>query len=77
MNTFIRFGKRIPMPSTVQIRHELRAFSAAENVREECAANVGLAAGATWDEIYARRPSASAESSVSRFLEGQAPCRQT
>jgi hypothetical protein len=61
MNTFIRFGKRIPTPSTVQIRHELRAFCAAEDIREECAAKLGLPAVATWDEIYARRDSVAAE----------------
>jgi hypothetical protein len=62
MNTFIRFGRRIPTPSTVQIRHELRAFCAEEDVREECAAKVALPAGATWDEIYARRSAVAAGS---------------
>jgi hypothetical protein len=60
MNTFIRFGKRIRVPSTVQIRHELRAFCAEEDIREECAATAGLPAGATWDEIYARRSAVAA-----------------
>jgi hypothetical protein len=60
MKTFIRFGRRIPIPSTTQIRHELRAFCAAEDVREECAAKVGLPAVATWDEIYARRAAVAA-----------------
>jgi hypothetical protein len=56
MNTFIRFGKRIALPSMRQIRHELRAFCAEEEVREECAAEMGLPVSAGWDEIYARRP---------------------
>ena len=60
MNTFIRFGKRIAVPSTVQIKHELRAFCAEEDVREECATAEGLAQAATWDEIYAHRATASA-----------------
>lgn len=52
---FVRFGKRIPIPSTLQIRRELRAFCAQEEVREECAAKEGLPSAATWDEIYAHR----------------------
>ncbi len=62
MNTFIRFGRRIAAPSTVQIRHELRAFCAAEDVREECAAELRLPTGASWDEIYTRRAAVTAES---------------
>lgn len=50
-----RFGRRLPLSSTVQIRHELRAFIAQEEIREECAMTEGLPAGATWNEIYAHR----------------------
>lgn len=53
--SFVRFGKRLSVPSTVQIRHELRAFIAEDDVRMECAAKEGLSASATWDEIYAHR----------------------
>jgi hypothetical protein len=55
----IRFGRRIPIPPSVQVKHELRAFCAEEDVREECATAVGLFAGATWDEIYAHRTAAA------------------
>ena len=48
----VRFGRRVSIPSTVQIRHELRAFCAEEDVREECAATAGLSVGATWEEIW-------------------------
>jgi hypothetical protein len=60
MNAFIRFGRRISTPSSVQVRHELRAFCAEEDVREECAAKEELPAGASWDEIYAHRAAVAA-----------------
>jgi hypothetical protein len=59
MKAFIRFGRRIPAPSTVQIRHELRAICAEEDVREECAAKEELPAAASWEEIYAHRAAAA------------------
>ncbi len=52
---FVRFGRRLATPSTVQIRHELRAFIAQDEVRTECAVREGLPTSATWDEIYAHR----------------------
>jgi hypothetical protein len=55
MKAFIRFGRRIPVPSTLQIRHELRAICAEEDVREECAVKEELPVTASWDEIYAQR----------------------
>jgi hypothetical protein len=55
MNTSMRFGKRIALPSMRQTRHELRAFCAEEEIREECAIELGLPARSGWDEIYARR----------------------
>jgi hypothetical protein len=58
MEKFVRFGRRLTEPSTVEIRHELRSFSAQEDVREECAAAEGLGSAATWDEIYAHRVAA-------------------
>jgi hypothetical protein len=55
----IRFGRRIPIPSTVQIRHELRAFCAEEDVREECAKAEGLSVQASWEDIYSHRAAAN------------------
>ena len=55
MKNIVRFGRRLAIPSSLQVRHELRAFCAAEDVREEAAAKIGLTAAASWDEIYARR----------------------
>lgn len=54
-NTFVQYGRRWPIPSTVQIKHELRAFSAEEDIRVECAIKEGLPASASWDEIYTHR----------------------
>jgi len=55
MNHFFRFGKRIPVPSSLQILHELRVFSAEEDARVRCAVEDGLPSTAGWDEIIGRR----------------------
>lgn len=57
MKPLVRFGRRVPVPSSIQIRHELRSFIAGENVRELCAEAEGMSSSATWDEICARRAS--------------------
>lgn len=55
MKPLIRFGRRIPVPSSIQVRHELRSFIAEDNVRELCAEAEGMTSSATWDEICAHR----------------------
>jgi hypothetical protein len=55
MPSYIRYGRRLQIPSTTQLRHELKAFVAEENVRELCAEADGLPLRATWVEIEARR----------------------
>jgi len=53
MNHFRRFGRTFPVPSGLQIAHELRAFSADENVRIRCAEKVGS------PEAASREPNAA------------------
>ena len=60
-----RFGRRHAIPSSVQVRHELRQFSAQEDARERCALAIGLGARATWEAIVVRRRELGIESSAS------------
>ena len=55
MNKLVRFGRKIPIPSTLQVSRELRLFCAEENTRSLCAEAEGLPPGASWDEIGAHR----------------------
>ena len=48
---FRRFGRRMSVPSTLQISHELRAFSLQDDARARCAAEEGLPVAAPRDEI--------------------------
>jgi hypothetical protein len=58
MSSAFRFGRRLPLPSTVQIRHDLIEFSALEAARKRHAAADGLPEQATWDEIGTHRAEA-------------------
>jgi hypothetical protein len=48
---FRRFGRRWPVPSTLQISHELRSFSTRDDARVRYAAEEGLPLTASWEEI--------------------------
>jgi hypothetical protein len=67
MKPLVRYGRRIPIPSTVQILHELRVFSAEQNIRELCAEADQLPASATWEEICVRRLQRSEQSLPSQL----------
>jgi hypothetical protein len=55
MAGFNRFGRRIGVPSSLQIRAELRALVADERARELCAELDGLPDSATWQDIIKNR----------------------
>jgi len=55
MSQFRRFGRSFPMPSSLQVLHELKALCAEEDSRERCAEEDGLPRSASWEDIIARR----------------------
>ncbi len=55
MTANFRFGRRIPLPSTAQILHELKVLSAQEEGRKRYALADGLPETASWEEIGAHR----------------------
>jgi hypothetical protein len=59
MKPLIRFGRKVPVPSSLQVMHELRSFIAEENARERCAEAEGMSSSATWKEICAHRAGAA------------------
>lgn len=55
MTHFLRFGRRLPVPSSLSIAHDLRALSTDENARQHCAEAEGLPTNASWDAIMDHR----------------------
>ena len=55
MAHFRRFGRRLPVPSTLAISQDLKALWVDENAREQCAESDGLPSAASWEEIVVRR----------------------
>jgi len=55
MAQFRRFGRRMPVTSTLAISHDLRALWADEKARGFCAEADNLPSTASWDEIVVRR----------------------
>lgn len=53
MRDKLRFGRRVPLPSTFQIRHELVLFGLEDEQRSRLAAVYDLPANASWREIAA------------------------
>lgn len=51
MTKDFRFGRRMPLPSTLQIRQELEVFSKLEEARVKYALQDGLPQTASWDDI--------------------------
>jgi hypothetical protein len=55
MAQFRRFGRRMPLASTLAISHDLRALWADEKARGFCAEADGLPSDSSWEEIVVRR----------------------
>lgn len=55
MAQFRRFGRRMPVASTLAISHDLRALWADEKARQYCTEADGLPSTCSWEEIVARR----------------------
>jgi hypothetical protein len=68
MKPLIRFGKRVPLLPSVQIRHELRLFCAQEDVREQCAAAQGMPIGSSWEQIRERHALAGSRDPISETI---------
>jgi hypothetical protein len=72
MNTAFRFGRRLPLPSTAQILHELKALGAQEAARERYALSDGLPITATWLEIGLHRAQLERDAQLSSVADESA-----
>jgi hypothetical protein len=58
-NSIVRFGRRVLIPSKVQVLHDYRVFAEERDVRERCATEEGLPLTASWVEIIVHRSNAA------------------
>jgi hypothetical protein len=56
--SYVRFGRRVSIPSTAQIRHEIMVFGE-QRERARIAALEGLSPASSWDDIVAHRVAAA------------------
>jgi ABC-type antimicrobial peptide transport system ATPase subunit len=56
MAQFRRFGRRMPVASTLAISHDLRTLWADEKERQYCAEADGLPSTASWEDIIDSPP---------------------
>ena len=71
MAHFRRFGRRMPLASTLAISHDLRVLWADEKARGFCAEADGLPNPASWGEIVVRRRELAV--ALERFAAGLLP----
>ena len=55
MAQFRRFGRRMPVASTLAISHDLRALWADEKARQYCTEADGLPGDTSWEDIIDHR----------------------
>jgi hypothetical protein len=63
MTTKYRFGRKLALPSTRALVHELKTLIASEDARMACAAAIGISKESSWEEIRAARLASEAASS--------------
>ena len=69
-----RSGRRIPLPSTIEIKHAYTLYSVLEAHRLGWAGEEGMASNATWDELIDQK---SRRLAVQQTRDGFVARRQT